>query len=110
MQLADVDLLDLDGFQRIEHHEMFTVLRAEDPVHWHDEPDGPGFWSITKHADLVAVNRDADGVLAPRPGGTSIDPTLDDGVRHARRDDARTWTRRSTPATGCSSTRASRPA
>ena len=54
MNLDDVDLLDLDRFQRMEHHEMFTRLRAEDPVHWTEEADGPGFWSITKHADLQA--------------------------------------------------------
>jgi cholest-4-en-3-one 26-monooxygenase len=37
---------------------MFALLRREDPVHWHPEPDGPGFWCITRHADLVTVNRD----------------------------------------------------
>ena len=47
MKLEDVDLLDLDRFQRQEHHEMFAVLRAEDPVHWTDEPDGPGSVSYT---------------------------------------------------------------
>ena len=31
MRLEEVDLLDLDRFQPQEHHEMFRVLRAEDP-------------------------------------------------------------------------------
>lgn len=60
MKLSDIDLLDLDRFQRREHHEMFTLLRKEAPVFWHEEPDGKGFWAISKHADLVATNRDAE--------------------------------------------------
>lgn len=50
---------------------MFTTLRREDPVHWTDEPEGPGFWSITKHADLVAVNRDTEG-FSSEVGGVNI--------------------------------------
>ena len=29
------------------------------PVYHHPEPDGPGFWVITKHADVITCNRDA---------------------------------------------------
>ena len=29
------------------------------PVYRHPEPDGPGFWVITKHADVIQCNRDA---------------------------------------------------
>ncbi|CAB4717594.1 MAG: cytochrome P450 [Actinobacteria bacterium] len=81
MKLEDVDLLDLDRFAREEHHEMFTVLRAEDPVHWTPEPDGPGFWSITKHADVQLVNRDTDGFSAEAGGITLLESsTLDEGM------------------------------
>jgi len=81
MKLDDVDLLDLDRFQRQEHHDMFAVLRAEDPVHWTPEPDGPGFWSITKHADLQTVNRDAVGFSAEQGGITLLESsTLDEGM------------------------------
>ena len=58
MKLEDVDLMDLDAFQEGRHHEMFKVLREEAPVSFHPEPDGPGFWSVVKHADLQMVNRD----------------------------------------------------
>jgi cholest-4-en-3-one 26-monooxygenase len=57
---APIDLLDLDRFQRSEHHEMFRKLRAEAPVSWHDHPGGRGFWNVVKHADVVEVGRDAD--------------------------------------------------
>ena len=39
-------------------HGAFERLRAEAPVHWHDEPDGPGFWAVTRYDDVVLVNRD----------------------------------------------------
>ena len=69
MELSDVDLLDLDRFVTGEHHRMFEVLRAQQPVHWSDEPDGNGFWSITKHADLQTVNRDTT-TFSSEIGGT----------------------------------------
>ena len=80
MKLDDVDLTDLDRFQRQEHHEMFAVLRAEDPVHWSEESDGPGFWAITKHADIQLVNRDAEGFSAEMGGITLLETSeIEDG-------------------------------
>ena len=53
-----IDLLDLDRFTEGVPHEWFTWLRANDPVHFHPEPDGPGFWVITKLADIERCSRD----------------------------------------------------
>ena len=55
----DLDLLDLDMFQRGEQDEVFARLRRDDPVSWHDHPHGRGFWSVVRHGDVVTVNRDA---------------------------------------------------
>ena len=86
MSLDDINLLDLDRFQRLEHHEMFKRLREEAPVYWHDHPQAKGFWNIVQHADLIAVNRNATGfsseiggVSIPDPdeyeqGGSGVDP------------------------------------
>ncbi len=57
--LADIDLLDRDRFTQGIPHEWFTRLRREAPVYHHPEPDGPGFWVITKHDDIIQCNRDA---------------------------------------------------
>ncbi|HVV22249.1 MAG TPA: cytochrome P450 [Pseudonocardiaceae bacterium] len=58
---SEVDLTDLDAFERGAAWGMFDVLRREAPVHWNPEPaPNSGFWSITRHADIVAVNRDAE--------------------------------------------------
>jgi cholest-4-en-3-one 26-monooxygenase len=57
VQLSDVDLTDLDAFENRVPHEWFEVLRREAPVHWHEEDDGPGFWAITKYADLKYISK-----------------------------------------------------
>jgi cholest-4-en-3-one 26-monooxygenase len=67
-------LKDPDVYRRMEHHELFARLRAEDPVHWTEEEDGPGFWSITKHADLKLVNRDAEGFSSEAKGVYLMEP------------------------------------
>ncbi len=59
MQLAEIDLLDRDRFTQGIPHEWFTWLRANHPIYKHTEPNGPGFWVITKHADIIQCNRDA---------------------------------------------------
>ena len=70
MKLEDVDLCDLDRFSRAEHHEMFTKLRAEDPVYWQEDDFG-GYWNVTKHQDLIDVNRDT-ALFSSEIGGTMM--------------------------------------
>jgi cholest-4-en-3-one 26-monooxygenase len=55
----NINLLDNDAFATDEPDTWFRWLRANAPVYWHDEPEAPGFWVLTKHADVVAVNRNA---------------------------------------------------
>jgi cholest-4-en-3-one 26-monooxygenase len=57
VQLSDVDLYDPDIYVQGVPHEMFETLRREAPVFQHEDPDGT-FWAVTKHADIVTVNRD----------------------------------------------------
>ncbi|MFN3233468.1 MAG: cytochrome P450 [Alphaproteobacteria bacterium] len=41
-------------------HALFADMRRNDPVHW-QEPEGHRpFWSITKHADIMAISRRND--------------------------------------------------
>jgi cytochrome P450 len=59
--LEDVDLSDLDAFARNEGWAMLDTLREQDPVHWNPERDfGSGFWAVTKHADICAVDKDPE--------------------------------------------------
>lgn len=55
-------------------HALFTQLRANDPVHW-TAPDGfRPFWTVTKHADILEIERQQDRFLnAPRSKLFSIE-------------------------------------
>ena len=56
--VAPVDLSDSRSYVDGVPHAYLTYLRHHDPVHWQDEPGGPGFWAITRYEDCVTVNRD----------------------------------------------------
>ena len=58
--LDQVDLADIDRFARNEGWAQFETLRREAPVHWSPETNGRGFWSVTRHADICAVDKDAE--------------------------------------------------
>ncbi|MDA8370735.1 MAG: cytochrome P450 [Nocardiopsaceae bacterium] len=62
LPLEEVDLADNDRFlDGVTPWRMFHTLRHEDPVHWQPEPEpNTGFWSVTRHADIVRVDRDAE--------------------------------------------------
>ena len=53
-----IDLLSPQSFAAGQPHDLFAWLRENEPVRWHDEPNGPGFWAVTRHADVWAVDRD----------------------------------------------------
>ena len=44
----DIDLLSPERFVGGQPHDQFRWLREHDPVHWHAEPGGPGFWAVTQ--------------------------------------------------------------
>jgi cytochrome P450 len=62
LPLADVNLADLDRFtDGGTPWRMFHTLRHEDPVHWQpEEAPNSGFWAVTRHRDIVRVDRDSE--------------------------------------------------
>lgn len=52
------DLTDPDLFVAGGHHDVFRMLRVEEPVHWHATDQG-GFWALTRYEDIVAAYKDA---------------------------------------------------
>ena len=58
MEFSDIDLLDRDRFTRGVPHDWLTFLRNNAPVWRHPEPNGPGFWVVTKYEDVYTVGRD----------------------------------------------------
>ncbi len=53
-----IDLLSPSSFSIGQPHDQYRWLRDQAPVFWHDEPKGRGFWAVTRHADVWAVDRD----------------------------------------------------
>jgi cytochrome P450 len=55
-----------------QRDERFARLRAEDPVSWQrpvedavaPDPNDPGYWAVTRHADIVKVSRDAKSFIS----------------------------------------------
>jgi cytochrome P450 len=52
------DLLDVATFAAGHPVELYRQLRAKSPVHRNPEADGPGFWALTRYADVYAVDHD----------------------------------------------------
>ena len=74
--LDDIDLL-ASTWGRAVPHDQFDRLRRHAPVFWHPEKDGgPGFWAVTKHADVRLVSHDS-ATYSSELGATFI-PTQDE--------------------------------
>jgi cytochrome P450 len=54
----DIDLYSPKSFAHGQPHDQFAWLREHDPVHWQDEPNGRGYWAITRYDDVFQVDRD----------------------------------------------------
>lgn len=51
------DLSSHDSFVGGAPHNTFARLRRDEPVAWCDYAGGQGFWSITRHEDILECNR-----------------------------------------------------
>jgi cholest-4-en-3-one 26-monooxygenase len=60
MQLDEIDLYNPDTFVRGVPHDMFATLRREAPVYRHLDAFGKPFWCVTRHEDIVKINRDTE--------------------------------------------------
>ena len=53
-----IDLLSTATFDGGHPTDQYAWLQANAPVYWHEEPDGPGFWAITRYAEVAGVGRE----------------------------------------------------
>jgi len=73
-------------------HAALTHLRTNNPVAWVDNPPYRPFWAITKHADIMAIERDNNLFLSePRPllatrGGRHPEGQLEAGAGGSERN------------------------
>ncbi|QDQ14282.1 cytochrome P450 [Streptomyces spectabilis] len=78
------DVFDPRLYARAVPYDRYRVLRDHHPVAWQDEPAvldwpaGPGFWAVSRHADVTAVLKDAR-TYSSHLGATQIrDPDPED--------------------------------
>jgi cytochrome P450 len=75
LRVQDIDLSDFELFVQGKAHDVWQLLRAEAPVHWNAGNDlFPGFWSVTKYADVIAVSRDTTTYSSLRGISMMVDP------------------------------------
>ena len=56
--MAVVDIADPDLYVSGVPHERFRRLRDEEPLSWHEEVDGAGFWAVVRHGDVADAGKD----------------------------------------------------
>ncbi|GJM39087.1 MAG: cytochrome P450 steroid C27-monooxygenase [Acidimicrobiales bacterium] len=79
--LSDIDLTDASVWEQAAPHHWLDRLRTESPVHWHEESDGPGFWTITRHEHVRRVSTSPLEFSNWVGGPTRLEPESMDQVR-----------------------------
>jgi cytochrome P450 len=77
--LEEIDLSSHDAFVERVPYEWFRTLRREAPVHFNPEPDGSGFYSVTRYWDIREVHRNF-AVYSSEVGGTSLEDLEPDQI------------------------------
>jgi cytochrome P450 len=80
----DINLSDIEFWRRPDRNACFATLRRERPVAWFEEFDvpgfealkGPGYWAITRYADVYQVSRNPDLFISGK-GVNIIDTPLE---------------------------------
>ena len=55
---TNADITSHDTFAQGVPHATFERLRRDDPICWVERDEGLGFWSVTRHEDVITINRD----------------------------------------------------
>ena len=79
--LDDIRLGDPEFWMtsRDQRDRAFRALRRERPISFHEEPEvpglgrGPGFWSLTRHADVLEASRNGQLFSSARGGVNIVD-------------------------------------
>ena len=71
LSLDDVDLADLDAWERGVPYDWLALLRRDAPLFWQPEREGSGFWAFTRYDDVVEVSKDWQ-TFSSELGGTSL--------------------------------------
>jgi cholest-4-en-3-one 26-monooxygenase len=84
VQASEIDLTSPDSFVSGVPFEMFRTLRREAPVYRHSDPNGPDYWVVTKHADVVHVSHNNTIFSSEEQGALFRDPENADALQMTR--------------------------
>ncbi len=76
------DLSSHDAFLNGAPHNTFGRMRRDEPLAWSEYSAGKGFWSVTRHADIQALNRDTS--LLSSAHGIRIEDQTEEEVEARR--------------------------
>lgn len=74
----EIDLTDASVWEVGAPYEWLDRIRETEPLYFHREDDGPGFWAITRHEDVRAVSSDPASFSSWVGGPLRLDPPPDD--------------------------------
>lgn len=74
---SNIDLSTHDAYVDGAPFATFDRLRNEDPLSWCDMEEGKGFWSVTRHADILDLNRQPE-LLSSAQGIRMEDQSLEE--------------------------------
>jgi cytochrome P450 len=58
VRIDQIDLLDPAAYSAGQPWEWLRWLQENHPISWHAEKNGPGYWVVTRYADVKAVEGD----------------------------------------------------
>lgn len=85
IEAPEFDLLDHRMFAEREPWDVFAWLQEHAPVYRHPEPDGDGFWCVTKYDDVLHVLKNAT-LFSSQVGGSARIGAVEPDVLEARRN------------------------
>ncbi|GIH93674.1 cytochrome P450 [Planobispora siamensis] len=80
---TEIDIYDPSLYEAGMPWDRYARLRENDPVHRHAEPGGPGFWAVTRHADIQHVSRHPE-VFSSHAGGIMVPDATEEQLSRNR--------------------------
>jgi len=84
VQANEIDLTSPDSFVSGVPFEMFRTLRREAPVYRHSDPNGPDYWVVTKHSDVIHVSHNNTVFSSEERGALFFDPENEEMLQMTR--------------------------
>lgn len=74
-----INIYDPAVYLRGVPHDQFAILRREAPIWFQQEPEGPGYWAVTRHADVIAISQNPK-VFSSQRGGINIPDAMEEDL------------------------------